>query len=163
MFLEILRLFNVKAIFPYSGNTFFNRSHIWLVEADFLSGGNCFLIAAIFLLVEAIIGIREESVFKGKAYYCQWATDFLASGNHFLLYIFQRFFSVQWKRYSRKSFVPASGNGFYSQQCFLQEERKAVNQRILFSLNKKSDSIRRNEGFVRKIRFQYAEKLLYPQ
>ena len=70
MFLEILRLFNVKAIFPYSGNTFFNRSHIWLVEADFLSGGNCFLIVAIFRLVEAIIGIREESVFKGKAYYC---------------------------------------------------------------------------------------------
>ena len=33
-----------------------------------------------------IIGVRGETVFKKRAYYCYWTTDFLASGNHFFLY-----------------------------------------------------------------------------
>ena len=58
---------------PASGNEFF------------VLRKQCFLIRAIFLLVEAIIGIRRDLIFK-KAYYCQWTTDFLVSGNHFFLY-----------------------------------------------------------------------------
>ena len=38
--------------------------------------------------------------------------------------------------------------------------KKAVNKRTLFSINKNSDSTSQNEGFVKKIRFHYAGKLL---
>ena len=37
---------------------------------------------------------------------------------------------------------------------------KQENKRILFPLDKNSDSISQNEGFVKNIRFHYAEKLL---
>ena len=38
--------------------------------------------------------------------------------------------------------------------------KKAVNKIILFPLNKNSGFTSRNEGFVKKMRFRYAEKLL---
>ena len=41
-----------------------------------------------------------------------------------------------------------------------QEEKKAVNKRILFTLNKSSHSTSWNKGFVKKIGFHYSEKLL---
>ena len=85
-FSEILRSFKVEETFPYSGNAFFNKSFIRLVETNFLSSGNCFFISAIFLLVEAIIKVMGETVLKERAYYCLWTTDFLASGNHFFLW-----------------------------------------------------------------------------
>ena len=40
----------------------------------------------IFVLVEAIVGISGEAVFKKRAYYSCWTTDFLASGNYSFLY-----------------------------------------------------------------------------
>ena len=43
-----------------------------------------------------------------------------------------------------------------------EEEEKAVNKRILFPLNKSSDSTSRNEGLVKKISFHCMEKLLSP-
>ena len=46
-----------------------------------------------------------------------------------------------------------ANNGF-------QEQKKAVNKRILFLIDKNSDSTSQNEGFIKKIRFHYAEKLL---
>ena len=58
IFSEILRFFKVEATFLYSGNAFFNRSFIRLVEKNFQS--ICFFIRAIFLLVAAIIGIRGK-------------------------------------------------------------------------------------------------------
>ena len=69
-FLAALRFFKVEETFPYSGNAFFNKSFIRLVETDFLSRGNCFFISAIFLLVEAIIKVMGETVSKERAYYC---------------------------------------------------------------------------------------------
>ena len=39
---------------------------------------------------------------------------------------------------------------------------KAVNKIILFSIDINSDSTSQNEGFVKKIRFHYAGKLLSP-
>ena len=39
---------------------------------------------------------------------------------------------------------------------------KQGNKRILFPLDKNSYSISWNEGFIKKIRFHYAEKLLSP-
>ena len=40
--------------------------------------------------------------------------------------------------------------------------KKTVNKRILFTIDKNSDSTSQNEGFVKKIRFHYAKKLLSP-
>ena len=40
--------------------------------------------------------------------------------------------------------------------------KKAVNKKMLFSIDRNSDSTSQNEGFVKKIRFHYAEKLLSP-
>ena len=38
--------------------------------------------------------------------------------------------------------------------------KKAVNKKILFPIDRSSDSTSQNEGFVKKIRFHYAKKLL---
>ena len=40
--------------------------------------------------------------------------------------------------------------------------KKAVNKIILFPIDINSDSTSQNEGFVKKIRFHYAGKLLSP-
>ena len=48
-----------------------------------------------------------------------------------------------------------ANNGFHKQ-------KKAVNKRILFYMDRNSDSTSQNEGFVKKICFHYAEKLLSP-
>ena len=40
--------------------------------------------------------------------------------------------------------------------------KKAANKIILFPIDRNSDSTSQNEGFVKKIRFHYAEKLLSP-
>ena len=42
-------------------------------------------------------------------------------------------------------------------------KKKAVNKTILFQIDKNSDSTSLNEGFVKKVRFHYAEKLLSPE
>ena len=40
--------------------------------------------------------------------------------------------------------------------------KKYVNKRILFPLDRYSDSTSQNEGFIKNILFHYAEKLLSP-
>ena len=40
------------------------------------------------------------------------------------------------------------------------KQNEAVNKRILFPIDRNSDSNSQNEGFVKKIHFHYAEKLL---
>ena len=40
--------------------------------------------------------------------------------------------------------------------------KKAVHKRILFPIDRNSDSNSQDEGFVKKIHFHYAEKLLSP-
>ena len=40
--------------------------------------------------------------------------------------------------------------------------KTAVNKRILFPIDRNSDSTIQNEGFVKRICFHYAEKLLSP-
>ena len=58
-----------------------------LVETDFLSSGNCLLIRAIFLLVEAIIGIRGGKQFSKKEL-------IIASGQLIFLLVETMFFSI---------------------------------------------------------------------
>ena len=48
-----------------------------------------------------------------------------------------------------------ANNGF-------QKQKNVVNKRILFPIDRNSDSTSQNEGFVKNIRFHYAEKLLSP-
>ena len=43
-----------------------------------------------------------------------------------------------------------------------KKKKKAVNKRILFPIDRNSDSTSQNEGFIKKIRFLFAEKLLSP-
>ena len=67
------------------------------------------------------------------------------------------------------SFFPSIGKVFFNEILHLLVEtdirtnngfHKLENKRILFPLDKNSDSISQNEGFVKNIRFHYAEKLL---
>ena len=48
-----------------------------------------------------------------------------------------------------------TSNGFHKQ-------KKSCKQKILFPIGRNSDSTSQNEGFVKKIRFHFAEKLLSP-
>ena len=43
-----------------------------------------------------------------------------------------------------------------------KSRKKAVNKRILFPIDRSFDSTSQNEGFVKNMRFHYAEKLLSP-
>ena len=40
--------------------------------------------------------------------------------------------------------------------------KKVVNKKILFPIDRNSDSTSQNEGFIQKIHFHYAQKLLSP-
>ena len=81
----------------------------------------------------------------------------MASRNHLFLHISEspaRLFDRLVKTYfSTKSFIPASGSRWTG-------SKKAVSKRILFLLDKNSESISYNEGLAKKMRFNYAEKLL---
>ena len=68
-----------------------------------------------FLLVESIIEIRWNAIFKKiscqwEDYSCKWTIDFLASGNH-CFSIFQIFLSVTSFKLVERDFL-ASGNHF---------------------------------------------------
>ena len=101
--------------------TYFSISFIQLVETDFVpSRNNIFLVRAILLLVETIIGIRRKQ-FSKKVYSCQWATYFLVCEKqcfcifHKLLLVIV-FYCLVETSFSTKSLVPASANGFSGQQ-----------------------------------------------
>ena len=89
----------------------------------------CFLIRAIFLLMEAIIGIMRKTVFKERAYYCQWATDFVASENHFFLYFLETsasesfVFPTSESDVSRKSLIPSGRNGCQRQMVSARRKK----------------------------------------
>ena len=126
-----------------------------------LSCGNCFN-QSYFWLAETIIGIR------GK----QFSKKGLILANGQLI-----FRLVPFLRGTLRVFFPSSGKLFFKEilifaQCNLSLElvmvstgrKKAVNKIMLFLIYINSDSTSQNEGFVKKIRFHYAdaEKLLSP-
>ena len=108
--------------------------------------------------MEVIIGIRRGEQFSKKELIIASGQLIFWLKETIFFSIFQRvlpvilFFSSGGKDVSRKCFIPASGKE--------KRKRKAANKRILFPLNKNFDSTSRNEGFVKKIRFHYAENLL---
>ena len=78
---------------------------------------------AFFLLVETIIEIRRNSIFKKhncqRSLFVVGETDFPAGGNHFFLSFTEHlvsFFCLLEKYFSKLSFVPAGGNGFSDQR-----------------------------------------------
>ena len=80
--------FKVEAAFPYSENVFFNILHPASANAFSGQWKQYFLVSAISLLVETIIGIKK-TILRERAHSCQWRTDFPASGKHFFS-IFRR-------------------------------------------------------------------------
>ena len=101
--------FKVEAAFPYSENIFFNILHPASANAFSGQWKQYFLVSAISLLVETIIGIKK-TILRERAHSCQWRTDFPASGKHFFLHFSETsasFFSVQWKSIFQ-SFLMAS-------------------------------------------------------
>ena len=91
--------FKMEVAFLYCKNVF-SISFIRLVQTDFLPSGNSiFLVRAIFLLVETIIGIRRKQFSKKEI--------ILVSG--------QLIFWLVETTFSTKSLIPTSGNGFSGQ------------------------------------------------
>ena len=103
------RFFKVEAAFSYSGNIFLNIRHPASANGFSPYQKQYFLVSAISLLVETIIGIKK-TILRERAHSCQWRTDFPASGKHFFLHFSETpasFFSVQWKSIFQ-SFLMAS-------------------------------------------------------
>ena len=106
-----------------------------------------------FLLVETIIEIRQNPISARGNLFSLRETDFLVNKNLFF------FLHFSWKKriFQQNSLFRLvethTNSGFHKRQ-------KAGNKRIPFPLDKNFDSISRNEGFVKKVRFHCAGKLL---
>ena len=114
--------------------------------------------------METIIGIGGKQFSKKKKKMLSLASGQLIS--RLLKTIFFLHFS---ETSANHSFFPSIGKVFFNEILHLLVEtdirtnngfHKLENERILFPLDKNSDSISQNEGFVKNIRFHYAEKLL---
>ena len=116
--------------------------------------------------METIIGIRGKKFPKKELALPSGQLIFWLVETIFFFSIFRRpltvFFRIQWKSifqgnpyFRLVEMVFRANNGFHNQQ-------KAVNKRILFPIDRNSDPTSQNEGFVKRIRFHYAEKLLSP-
>ena len=77
------KFFKVEATFPCSENVF-----LMGFQPSGKSIGQCYFTAS-----RNHYWYKEKTVLRERAHYCQWTTDFLAGGNHFIS-IFQRFLQV---------------------------------------------------------------------
>ena len=132
---------------------------------DFLSSGNSIFSQCYFTTSRNHCWNKEKTVLRERAHSCQWAIDFLASGKDFFSLFFGdpcQLFSVQWKRiFQGNPYFQLGETDFRASNGF-HKQKKTVNKRTLFPIGRNSDSISQNEGFVKKIRFHFAEKLLSP-
>ena len=85
------RNFKVEAAFLHSGNVFFNILHPASTNRFSSYWKHYFLVSAISLLVETIIGIRRKRFWEKQLVY--WTTEILASGNHFFPHFSETFAS----------------------------------------------------------------------
>ena len=69
-----------KQLFPYSGNLFFNKSFIRLVQTDYVSSGKSY-----FSTVEPLLELEENS-FQRKSLFLLVTSDFPAIANLFVLH-----------------------------------------------------------------------------
>ena len=159
------RFFKLEAAFPDSGNVFFNIFHPTSGNGFSAWWKHYILVSAISLLLETIIGIRRKQFWEKELILARGQLIFWLEEN-ILFSIFRRPLPV---------FFPSSGKVFFKDILIFgwwkrilelmmasTSRKKVVNKIILFPIDKNSDSTSQNEGFVKKIRFHYAEKLLSP-
>ena len=136
--------------------TYFSISFTQLLQMDFLPSGN----SAISLLVETIIGIRRKQFLE---------KELILAGGKLIFWIVQNIFFLSIFRRQLQDFFPSSGNVFFKEILIsaqlkrILELKKAVNKKILFPIDKNSDSTSQNQGFVKKISFHYAESCYHRQ
>ena len=116
---------------------------------------------------------QRTTVFKEKAYSCQWTTDSPGSGNHFSVHVL--------KTPADNSFFLSSEKVFFGEILYFSQQKrilelimvstsmaKAVNKRILFTLHqtkilippsRKQDSLKRYTSTTWKSRFHRQEYL----
>ena len=87
------KFFKVEATFPCSENVF-----LMGFQPSGKSIGQCYFTAS-----RNHYWYKEKTVLRERAHYCQWTTDFLAGGNHFIsifseILASDNLFSVQQKR-----------------------------------------------------------------
>ena len=73
------------------------------------------------------------------------------------------FFLVYWKRCFKEILHSGWWKWILELIMVSARRKKAVSKRILFLQNENFDSTSRNDGFVKKIRFHCAKKLLSPE
>ena len=86
--------------------TYFSIFFTWLVQTDFLPSGNsifgeCYLTAS-----RNHYWNKEKTIFRERAHCCYWATDFLASGNHYFSLFFRNLLGIV--------YFPSSGSVFFN-------------------------------------------------
>ena len=143
---------------------FFDDSGRWSEILNSTLWKQYFLVSAISLLVEIIIGIRRKQFWeKAHLLMDNW---FPVSGNHIFSPFFgdpcQFFFLSAGKIFFKEIVI----FGYWKQILELimvstsRKKVKVVNKRRQFPIDRNSDSTSQNEGLSNNIRFHYAERLL---
>ena len=116
-----------------------------------------------FRLVETIIGIRAAQFSKKEIILvCVQPIFRLVETIFFHLWDLASFFLCSGKIFFKKILVFGWWKRILELIMVSTDRKKAVNKKILFSIDRNFESTNQNEGFVKKIRFYYAEKLLSP-
>ena len=106
----------VEAAFPYSGNVFFKKSIIHLVEMDFLFSENSVFDQSYFSASGNHYLNRGKQFSKQELIFASGQPIFLLVKTIFFFSIFQSLLTVIFrldeKYFSTKSFISASGNRF---------------------------------------------------
>ena len=133
--------------------TYFSISFTRLAQMDFLPSGNSIFCSVLFhYWQKPLLEQGENSFERERPYYCQWTTDFLASGNLFFLHFSETLasdlFSFQWKCILQRnpSFrlvetdLLANGNRFLlsrvfplSGNCHLNQWKPIFKERLYFN------------------------------
>ena len=101
------RFFKVEAAFLYSENRFFNTLYPPKLQTDFLPSGNSiFLVSAISLLVETIIGIKRKQL---------WEKDVIFDSGQLIFWLVEIiFFSIFQKLLPVIVYFPSNGSVFFT-------------------------------------------------
>ena len=146
---------------------FFDDSGRWSEILNSTLWKQYFLVSAISLLVEIIIGIRRKQFWeKAHLLMDNW---FPVSGNHIFSPFFgdpcQFFFLSAGKIFFKEIVI----FGYWKQILELtmvstsRKKVKVVNKRRQFPIDRNSDSTSQNEGLSNNIRFHYAKRLFHWQ
>ena len=100
------RFFKVEGAFPYSGNVFFNIFHPASARRFSAYWKQYFLVSAIALLLETIIGIRRKQF---------WEKELIVASGQLIFWLVEIiFFSIFWRLLSVIVYLPSSGSVFFN-------------------------------------------------